>query len=296
MGLEPTTTFPGVARSKVTGGSVDARTVCCRHPPSVADDPLHFSAWEKTCIHFWMTHTSSYITCPVERAVPTFRTLRAAWAEHANIDLNLGKTRVWNAAGEEPEGLAAELPPLPGHPPVWVGAHSLPAEQQGMGVLGTPSGSDAFVDAFLQHKIRTHTSLLSKIPAVPDLQAAWLLLLMCAAPRCHYLLRALPPSATAAFARRHDEMVLTCSGALLANDAPPELDALTAARPQLPLHFGGLGLRSAKVTRSAAQSDTLPTLRERHPKKVVSCPAWPPPLARSRVCGELALTPRLGGS
>ena len=37
---------------------------------------------------------------------------------------------------------------------------------------------------------------------------------MCAAPRCHYLLRALPPCATAAFARRHDEAVLTCLGAL----------------------------------------------------------------------------------
>ena len=65
-----------------------------------------------------------------------------------------------------------------------------------------------------------------------------------AAPRCHYLLRALPPSATAAFARRHDEAVLTCLGALLANDAPPELDALTVARAQLPLHYGGLGERN----------------------------------------------------
>ena len=138
-----------------------------------------------------------------------------------------------------------------------------------MVVLGTPLGSDAFVDAFVQHKARTHASLLSKIPAVPDLQAAWLPLLMCAAPRCHYLLRALPLSATAAFARRHDEAVLTCLGALLANDAPPELDALAVARAQLPLHFGGLGLRSAEATRPAAHwaswANTLPTLRERHP-------------------------------
>ena len=66
--------------------------------------------------------------------------------EYANIDLHLGKTRVWNAAGVEPEGLAAEVPPQPGRSPVWVGAHSLPAEQQGMVVLGTPLGSDAFVD------------------------------------------------------------------------------------------------------------------------------------------------------
>ena len=37
----------------------------------------------------------------------------------------------WNAAGEEPEGLAGEVPPQPGRPPVWV---------QGMVVLGTPLG------------------------------------------------------------------------------------------------------------------------------------------------------------
>ena len=29
----------------------------------------------------------TYITCPAERAVPTFRALRTALAEHANIDL-----------------------------------------------------------------------------------------------------------------------------------------------------------------------------------------------------------------
>ena len=56
-------------------------------------------------------------------------------------------------------------------------ARSLPAEQQGMVVLGTPLVSDAFVDAFLQTKAGVHTSLLSKIPAALDVQAARLLLL-----------------------------------------------------------------------------------------------------------------------
>ena len=214
----------------------------------------------------------TYITCPVERVVPTFCALRCALAEHANIDLHLGKTRVWNAAGDEPEGLAAAVPPMPGRPPVWVGSHSLPAEQQGMVVLGTPLGSDAYVDAFLRQKVDTQASLFSKIPAVPDLQAAWLLLLMCAAPRCHYLLRALPPSYTAVFARRHDEAVIACLRELLANDAPPILDALAVKRAQLPLHFGGLGLRSAEATRAAAHwaswADTLPTLGQRHPRVV----------------------------
>ena len=115
--------------------------------------------------------------------------------------------------------------------------------------------------------------MFSKIPIVPDLQAAWLLLLMCAAARCHYLLRALPPSSTAAFARSHDEAVLDCLRELLANDSPPLLDALATKRAQLPLHFGGLGLRSAETSRIAPHwaswADTLPRLRGRHPVVVV---------------------------
>ena len=229
---------------------------CARHNPPYAREDL-FAFLDDT-----------YITCPVQRVVPTFRALRSALAEYANIDIHLGKMRVWNAAGVEPEGLAAEVPPQPGRPPVWVGAHSLPAEQQGMVVLGTPLGSDAFVDAFLRQKIEAQASLFSKIPTVLDLQAAWLLLLMCAAPRCHYKLRALPPSSTAAFARSHDEAVLGCLRELLANDSPPLLDALATKRAQLPLHVGGLGLRSAETPRIAAHlaswADTLPTLRGRH--------------------------------
>ena len=111
--------------------------------------------------------------------------------------------------------------------------------------------------------------LLSKLLSVPDLQVAWLLLLMCAAPRCHYLLRALPPGYTAAFARQHDEAVLACLQELLANDGPPMWEVNATRRAQLPLQLGGLGFRSAETTRFAAHwaswADTLPTLRDRHP-------------------------------
>ena len=88
--------------------------------------------------------------------------------------------------------LARSLPGLracvaaPSDPPVWVGDWALPAGSQGLVVLGTPVGSDAFIQAALQSKLADHASLLSSIPAVPDLQAAWLLLLLCAAPRSNY--------------------------------------------------------------------------------------------------------------
>ena len=208
----------------------------------------------------------TYISCLAERAAPTFRALREALAAHANIDLHLGKTKVWNSGGVEPVGFTDEVPADPDRPPAWVGDWTLPAEQQGMVVLGTPLGSHAFVAAHLQSKLEAHKILLSKLPSVPDLQVAWLLFLMCAAPRCHYLLRALPPAYTATFAHQHDEAVLACLQDLLANGGPPTWDANATRRAQLPLQLGGLGLRSAETTRFAAHwacwADTVPT---RHP-------------------------------
>ena len=57
--------------------------------------------------------------------------------------------------------------------------------------------------------------------------AAWLLLLMCAALRSNYLLRALPPGVTGEFARGHDAAVIACLGRLLGNDQPLTLDPLS---------------------------------------------------------------------
>ena len=51
----------------------------------------------------------------------------ALW-RHARIRLHQGKIRVWNAAGEEPSGLA-RLQPV-GADSVWTGAWSLPADQR----------------------------------------------------------------------------------------------------------------------------------------------------------------------
>ena len=74
---------------------------------------------------------------------------------------------------------------------------------------------------------------------IPDMQAAWLLLLMCAAPNCHYLFLALPRSSAAAFARSYDEATLACLRGPLGNDSRPRLDALATRTAQLPLHIHG---------------------------------------------------------
>ena len=126
-------------------------------------------------------------------------------------------------------------------------------------------------------------TLLQRIPAVPHLQSAWLILLLCGAPRATYLLRILPPCHTHAFAREHDAAVLRCLGRLLSAEEPLELDALQRRRAQLRLARGGMGLRPAERGRSAAywasRADTLPMIQERHPV----------------VAGNLALSLAAGG-
>ena len=214
----------------------------------------------------------TYVACDPADACDAFVTLRSALKRHANIDVHLGKTRVWNSTGEQPPGLTEVLPTAPGEAPVWVGDHSVPLQQQGFLVLGTPFGSEAFKKEALRTKGLSHGRLLDRIPSLPDRQSAWLLLLMCAAPRSNYLLRSLAPSLTDEFARTHDDGITRCLADLLANDAPIHIDDLGRRRAALPLKLGGLGLRRAQEGRDAAYwaswADTLPILHQHHPSVV----------------------------
>ena len=149
-----------------------------------------------------------YVVARPDRVRPLYDAFRAALWRHARVELNRGKTRVWNAAGEEPPGIAD----MQGDSDavVWTGDWSLRPDQQGLLVLGIPLGSDAFVQRQLELKRAEHDRLLTRIPAVEDLQAAWLLLRFCACPRANYLLRVLPPAATLPFAEAHDAAVDRC--------------------------------------------------------------------------------------
>ena len=207
-----------------------------------------------------------YVVAAPERIMELYDAVDRALWERARVQLNRGKTRIWNSAGEEPpciEGLQREI-----SDPVWVGDWALPRHQQGLTVLGTPLGADAFVQHQLRLKREAQDCLLQRIPAVDDLQAAWLLLRYCAAPRANYLLRVLPPGETADYARQHDDAISGCLATLLGfADAPLPDDALRAA--QLAMRFGGLGLRSAQEDRHAAYwaswRDTLPVIQARAP-------------------------------
>ena len=151
---------------------------------------------------------------------------------------------------------------------VWRGDLSLPAEEQGIRVFGTPFGHREFVEAEVLRTSEEHATLLDRTEAVPDLQCAWLILLFCAGARANCLLRVVHPSWSEAFAVRHDAAVWKCLCGLLDIRGTEEM----RDRASLSLSSGGLGLRSATRGRDcafwASWADALPTIRKRHPAVV----------------------------
>ena len=151
---------------------------------------------------------------------------------------------MWNRDGFEPFGchlLTAAARRVDPTAVVWRGDPTLPADQRGMKVLGTPLGHSEYVDAQLRHITAEHQILLDRIPHVSDLQCAWLLLLFCAASRPNYVLRVLHPDATREFAAHHEKGVRRCLSRLLGVVLPDGAWNLAT----IPLSLGGMGLRSA---------------------------------------------------
>ena len=150
---------------------------------------------------------------------------------------------------------------------VWVGNQSLPCHEQGLTILGTPVGSEAYIRHQLQLTSQSHQQLLQRIPALDDLQASWLLLLFCASPRSNHILRTVAPELVNDFVGTHDAAVASCLQQLLGN---PDLPATALATAHLPLAQGGLGLQSAAVVAPAAHwaswAGTLPVLARQLPE------------------------------
>ena len=205
-----------------------------------------------------------------ERTLPALRAAQASLSRLANVQVHLGKTRAWNAAGEEPAGLLAALPQKKDDPPCWTGSWALPPQQRGLLVLGSPLGSREFVSSTLAAKRGQQDELLAPLPALRELQSAWMLLLLCAAPRCNYLLGTVPPSLTEEFAASHDAAISRCLAVLLVGgEEPLDLPSLSERRAQLPLRMGNLGLSSVRAHRQAAYwaswADTVGARRKCHP-------------------------------
>ena len=131
-----------------------------------------------------------YAICMPERTRAVYDLLSEKLLAGAGIRLHTGKTRVWNQAGECSPGMG-DFPPE-----VW--------SPEGMKILGTPVGTEEFEDAACEECIEEEEKLWNAIHWIPDLQCAWQVLVQCAGPRCHHLLRTMPPSRSSTYAQAHD--------------------------------------------------------------------------------------------
>ena len=190
------------------------------------------------------------------------------------VSINNGKTKVWNAAGNKPAvcevmDRIAQAEDLEAN--VWRGSE-VATERQGLLLLGAPLGHPDFVAAQLPENVKG-TRAVSVTPSLPDVQAAWLLLVHCANARANYLLRVVPPDLVAGFAQAHDVRLWSCLFHIL-GVAEDRCDDVARNTASLPMALGGLGLRSAARTSPSAfwasWADCLPMVQKRHPE-VAAC-------------------------
>ena len=138
-------------------------------------------------------------------------------------------------------------------------------------VLGVPIGTDEFVRARGAERLQEEKTLLELLPELPDIQCAWILMAMCAVPRANHLLRSTPPSQVAEYARAHDYELWLSLNRLLGTTEEAARDTDNARRKMatLPARLGGVGLRSAERTSTAAYwaswNDALKVLKEKRP-------------------------------
>ena len=81
----------------------------------------------------------------------------------------------------------------------------VPCLLSAMVILGTPVGNPYFVRSYLDRRLRKQRTFWQNSQQVPDMQAAWLLLLYCAVPGANNLFLSLPPDLTARYAADHDK-------------------------------------------------------------------------------------------
>ena len=139
------------------------------------------------------------------------------WAR-ARIRIHHGKTQLWNRGGSQPAGVVEVTLAARSVEPdavVWKSDLELPLSQDGLRVLGVPIGHPLYIVDQLASKSEEQEFLFQRIPAVEDLQAAWLLLLFCGATRANFWLRMIQPDLSLPFAERHDDRVGDCLTSLL---------------------------------------------------------------------------------
>ena len=145
----------------------------------------------------------------------------------------------------------------------------LPAVKRGIVVLGSPIGTAEFVEAFNGEKLAEQARLWKELPLLPDLQCAWVLLLMRCASRANFRICSQPPEQVALYAASHDTAMWQILSALVDRQDLSDVQFNAMIWAQLPLRMGGCGMRSALRSSPAAYwasvADTLPMMKTRSP-------------------------------
>ena len=212
-------------------------------------------------------HDDVHAVAQPKRILAVHRILGEELWQYSRIRINPGKTQIWNRGGHVPNGhetFLNEARAINPRAEVWFGGFDRPPEKRGIRVLGTPLGVAEYVRSQLDATEAAHQLLLHRIPAVQDLQTAWLLLLFCASSRATFYLRVCHPDDKEAFACQHDFHTWKCLSTLLGQ----RQNALPQDWGSLPFHLGGLGLRSAHHSARAAfwgsWADCLHIISRRH--------------------------------
>ena len=93
----------------------------------------------------------------------------------------------------------------------------------------------------MEQTISSRPKIEARLSWVPDLQCAWQILLQCASPRCHHLLRIVPPSQAEQYADGHDQGMMTTMEALL-EGLPGDVEQKAWARRIATIHaYGRVG-------------------------------------------------------
>ena len=98
-----------------------------------------------------------YVVSLPDRTRAIFNMVHERLRHHAGIEVHLGKTRVWNAAGEEPADMSSlQTAEAAQTDPIWVGNWAFLPEKQGLLALGTPVGREEYARQKLHDKRLEH--------------------------------------------------------------------------------------------------------------------------------------------
>ena len=141
---------------------------------------------------------------------------------------------------------------------------------QGIKILGHASWFSKVYPGGVRRRLQQEREMREAIPWVPDLQCAWQVLLQCAGPRCHHLLRTLAPESSQNNAVKHDDGMFETMETLLQWPLGRRASSTRwlATLQRFQCGWGGLGLRATRTAPGAfwaSWADALHMIDKRLP-------------------------------